>query len=119
MHRRAVLVTGGAGYIGSQMIHDLIDAGERVVVSWNVGKFYANFGYWTSNYQSQLYPWKGYGLDGSVGFYEGQWSVDLYLDAYRSSYAYAQQWTDVLASQQLITQKYNDMSGGFRFTERF
>jgi len=28
----AVLVTGGAGYIGSQMVHDLVDAGERVVV---------------------------------------------------------------------------------------
>jgi UDP-glucose 4-epimerase len=28
----AVLVTGGAGYIGSQMVHELLDAGERVVV---------------------------------------------------------------------------------------
>jgi UDP-glucose 4-epimerase len=28
----ALLVTGGAGYIGSQMIHELVDAGERVVV---------------------------------------------------------------------------------------
>ena len=27
-----VLVTGGAGYIGSQMVHELLDAGERVVV---------------------------------------------------------------------------------------
>jgi nucleoside-diphosphate-sugar epimerase len=27
-----VLVTGGAGYIGSHMVHALIDAGERVVV---------------------------------------------------------------------------------------
>jgi nucleoside-diphosphate-sugar epimerase len=27
----AVLVTGGAGFIGSQMVHELIDAGERVV----------------------------------------------------------------------------------------
>jgi|SRR5215471_2595020 len=27
-----VLVTGGAGYIGSHMVHALVDAGERVVV---------------------------------------------------------------------------------------
>jgi len=32
----AVLVTGGAGYIGSQMVHELIDAGERVVVLDNL-----------------------------------------------------------------------------------
>ncbi len=88
-------------------------------LSWNVGKFYANFGYWTANYQSQMYPWKGSGLDGWIGFYEGPWEVGLYFDAYRSSYAYMQQWADVLAGQQLIAQKYNDFSGGFRFTGRF
>jgi UDP-glucose 4-epimerase len=27
-----VLVTGGAGYIGSHMVHALVDAGDRVVV---------------------------------------------------------------------------------------
>ncbi len=27
-----VLVTGGAGYIGSHMVHTLLDTGERVVV---------------------------------------------------------------------------------------
>jgi UDP-glucose 4-epimerase len=32
----AVLVTGGAGYIGSQMVHALLDAGERVVVLDNL-----------------------------------------------------------------------------------
>jgi UDP-glucose 4-epimerase len=31
-----VLVTGGAGYIGSQMVYGLIDAGERVVVLDNL-----------------------------------------------------------------------------------
>jgi UDP-glucose 4-epimerase len=31
-----VLVTGGAGYIGSQMVHELADAGERVVVLDNL-----------------------------------------------------------------------------------
>ncbi len=32
----AVLVTGGAGYIGSQMVHELVDAGEQVVVLDNL-----------------------------------------------------------------------------------
>ena len=32
----AVLVTGGAGYIGSQMVHELVDAGEYVVVLDNL-----------------------------------------------------------------------------------
>jgi UDP-glucose 4-epimerase len=31
-----VLVTGGAGYIGSHMVHALVDAGERVVVFDNL-----------------------------------------------------------------------------------
>jgi UDP-glucose 4-epimerase len=31
-----VLVTGGAGFIGSQMVHELVDAGERVVVLDNL-----------------------------------------------------------------------------------
>src|SRR3954447_26732385 len=31
-----VLVTGGAGYIGSHMVHSLVDAGERVVVLDNL-----------------------------------------------------------------------------------
>ncbi|MBK5961191.1 UDP-glucose 4-epimerase GalE [Rhodoplanes elegans] len=32
----SVLVTGGAGYIGSHMVHALVDAGERVVVLDNL-----------------------------------------------------------------------------------
>src|SRR5215204_4242640 len=31
-----ILVTGGAGYIGSHMVHKLLDAGERVVVLDNL-----------------------------------------------------------------------------------
>jgi UDP-glucose 4-epimerase len=31
-----VLVTGGAGYVGSHMVHALVDAGERVVVLDNL-----------------------------------------------------------------------------------
>ena len=32
----AILVTGGAGYIGSHMVHELTDAGEAVVVLDNL-----------------------------------------------------------------------------------
>ena len=32
----SILVTGGAGYIGSHMVHELTDAGERVVVVDNL-----------------------------------------------------------------------------------
>src|SRR5689334_22012347 len=31
-----ILVTGGAGYIGSHMVHALVDAGERVAVLDNL-----------------------------------------------------------------------------------
>ena len=31
-----ILVTGGAGYIGSHMVHELVDAGEQVVVLDNL-----------------------------------------------------------------------------------
>jgi len=32
----SILITGGAGYIGSHMVHELVDAGERVVVLDNL-----------------------------------------------------------------------------------
>src|SRR5262249_50051835 len=35
-HKMSILVTGGAGYIGSHMVHALVDAGERVVVLDNL-----------------------------------------------------------------------------------
>ena len=37
----AILITGGAGYIGSQMVRDLADAGDRVVVLDNLSTGYA------------------------------------------------------------------------------
>jgi hypothetical protein len=88
-------------------------------LAWKRGNIYANVGYWLSNYQSQLYPWKGSGLNGSLGFYEGQWNVGLYFDVYRSSYAYPQQLADVLVGQQLIGQQYNYMDGGLYLTGHF
>ncbi|MBM3526517.1 MAG: UDP-glucose 4-epimerase GalE [Alphaproteobacteria bacterium] len=38
----AVLVTGGAGYIGSHTVHELVDAGERVVVLDNLSTGFAS-----------------------------------------------------------------------------
>ena len=38
-----VLVTGGAGYIGSHTVHALVDAGESVVVIDNLSTGFANF----------------------------------------------------------------------------
>jgi len=88
-------------------------------LSWNVKNFYATAGYWWSNYQSPLYPWKGSGLDGSLGFYVDQWAFDLYFDVYLSSSGSPQQWVDGLPTQQLIPQKYNEIDSGFRFTTHF
>jgi UDP-glucose 4-epimerase len=39
----SVLVTGGAGYIGSHMVHALVDAGENVVVIDNLSTGFAAF----------------------------------------------------------------------------
>src|ERR1700680_4596103 len=38
MAKRSVLVTGGAGYIGSHVVRQLGEAGERVVVVDSLGK---------------------------------------------------------------------------------
>jgi UDP-glucose 4-epimerase len=38
-----VLVTGGAGYIGSHMVHALVDAGEHVVVVDNLSTGFSDF----------------------------------------------------------------------------
>src|SRR6202521_2053920 len=39
----AVLVTGGAGYIGSHMVHALVEAGESVVVIDNLSTGFSTF----------------------------------------------------------------------------
>ena len=38
MTKRSILVTGGAGYIGSHVVRQLAEAGERIVVLDNLGK---------------------------------------------------------------------------------
>jgi hypothetical protein len=85
-------------------------------LSWNVEKIYANFGYWQSDYQSQLYPWKGSGINGSLGFYEGQWGIDLYFDVSRSATSYA-----LTGMQQSTTQTFGAMyvTSGLRFYRTF
>jgi hypothetical protein len=98
-------------------------------LSWNLGKFYAYFGYWQSDYQSQLYPWKGSGIDGSLGFYEGQWAIDFYFDVSRSvtssalaGYALAGMQPLVGTQplmQQWTTQRYDVISGGLSVSTHF
>jgi len=85
-------------------------------LSWNVEKIYANLGYWQSDYQSQLYPWKGSGINGSLGFYEGQWGIDLYFDVSRSATSYA-----LTGMQQLTTQTFDAkyVMSGLRFYSAF
>jgi hypothetical protein len=83
-----------------------------VGLSWSFGKIYANLGYWYSDYQSQLYPWKGSSINGSLGFYEGRWGVDMYFDVGRSAthYGYA-------GMPQSTTQTYDltSVTSGLRF----
>jgi hypothetical protein len=83
-------------------------------LSWNRDKIYGSLGFWQSDYQSQLYPWRGYGIDGSVGFHEGQWGVDLYFDVYNSLMSYP-----IPGLQQATTQGSNVITGGILFSEHF
>ena len=84
-------------------------------VSWNRDKIYASIDYWRLDYQSQLYPWKGWGLDASVGYHEAEWGIDLYFDAYSSMTSYP------LAGlvPVLTTDKYAVISGGLLFSRHF
>ena len=84
-------------------------------LSWSRDKIYASVDYWRSDYQSQIYPWKGWGLDASVGYHEAEWGIDLYFDAYSSATSYP------LAGlvPVLTTDKYAVFSGGLLFSRHF
>ena len=82
---------------------------------WNRDKIYASIDYWRSDYQSELYPWKGWGLDASVGYHEAEWGIDLYFDAYSSMTSYP--FAGLIPV--LTTDKYAVISSGFLFSRHF
>jgi hypothetical protein len=82
-------------------------------VSWTLGKIYASLGYWQSDYKSQLYPWKGLGINGSVGFHEGLWGIDIYLDISSSLQSYA------LTGIPQPTTETRDVTSGLLFRTQF
>jgi hypothetical protein len=81
-------------------------------LSWSRDKIYVSLDYWRSGYQSQLYPWNGWGFDAVVGYHEEKWGVDLYFDANRSMSSYP--WEGVL-----YTDRYTELSGGVVFRRHF
>jgi hypothetical protein len=81
-------------------------------LSWSRDKIYVSLDYWRSGYQSQLYPWKGWGFDATMGYHEDKWGVDLYFDANRSTSSYP--WDGVL-----YTDGYTELSGGVVFRRHF
>ena len=81
-------------------------------LSWSAKNFYANLGYWQYDYKSELYPWKGSGINGSVGYYEDQWAISFYFNVYNSATSYP-----VAGLQQSAT--YNNTYGGVSFSTHF
>lgn len=86
---------------------------------WSRNSIYASLSYWRSEYQSQLYPWQGLGIDGSIGYHQDWWSVDLYFDVYRSLTAYPSLVGSPTALQPLTNQRLDSIFGGLAFTGRF
>lgn len=86
---------------------------------WNRNKVFAHLGYWRSDYLSQLYPWQGLGIDGSVGYHEGWWGIDLFFDVYRSVTSYPTVIQPIASEQQGTTQRSEAMFGGLAFSGRF
>ncbi|MBO0754745.1 MAG: hypothetical protein J2P54_02720, partial [Bradyrhizobiaceae bacterium] len=87
--------------------------------SWTRNKVYAYLGYWRSDYQSQLYPWQGLGIDGSVGYHEDWWGVDLYFDVYQSAMSYPGFIQPAAGMQSSTTQRVDAIFGGLAFSGHF
>jgi hypothetical protein len=102
----------GQGRMGaalSQGVDGDTTSDVSVGLAWSLGKIYANLGYWYSDYQSQLYPWKGSGISSSVGLYEGLWGIDVYFNVGRSTTSYG-----LAGLQQPINPEF-DLTSGLRF----
>ena len=83
---------------------------------WSRNKVFAYLGYWRSDYQSQLYPWQGLGIDGSVGYHEDWWGVDLFFDVYRSVTSYPTAIQPAAGMQPLTSQRLDSIFGGLAFS---
>jgi hypothetical protein len=90
----------------SQGVKDDTTSDVSAGLTWSLGKIYANLGYWQSDYKSQLYPWKASGINGSLGFHEGNWGIDLYFDVGTSL-----QSDGLVGMPQPTTQTHNVTSG--------
>jgi hypothetical protein len=86
---------------------------------WSRNKVYASLSYWRSDYQSQLYPWQGLGVDGSVGYREDWWGIDLYFDVYRSVTSYPSGIQPTAGVQPLTSQRLDSIFGGLAFSGHF
>lgn len=86
---------------------------------WDRNNVFASLGYWRSEYQSQLYPWQGLGIDGSVGYHEGSWGINFYFDVYRSATPYPTATQPAASVQSLTSQRFDTISGGLAYRERF
>ena len=86
---------------------------------WGGKKVFAYLGYWRSDYQSKLYPWQGLGIDGSVGYHEDRWGIDLYCDVYQSVTSYSSAFQPATSVQPLTNQSFNVIASGLVFTGRF
>ena len=86
---------------------------------WGRNKVYGSLSYWRSDYQGQLYPWQGMGIDGSIGYHEDSWSIDLFFDVYRSLTAYPSALQSAAGLQPLTSQRIDSVFGGMALSGRF
>jgi hypothetical protein len=89
---------------------------------WGRNKVFASLGYWRSDYQSELYPWRGLGIDGSVGYHVDRWAIDLYFDVYNSVTSYSTYSTAVQPAAGVkpsTSQSLDVIASGLVFSGRF